>query len=118
MSPSASDTAEFFPPTNPPLAQAMAASAASGERLCAFPIADDYVKEIKSEVADIKQCSEQGDADHIIAARFLREFIEGDSPWLHLDLAASRCKMDWGRFPPKSPASERLGLFRCCGNWR
>ena len=81
------------------LAQAMAASAASGERLCAFPIADDYVKEIKSEVADIKQCSEQGDADHIIAARFLREFIEGDSPWLHLDLAASRCKNGLGAIP-------------------
>lgn len=63
----------------------------SGERLCYFPMPADYKKGLKSEVADIKQCSEKGEADHILAALFLREFIEGKSQWAHLDLSAVAC---------------------------
>jgi leucyl aminopeptidase len=42
-------------------------------------------------VADIKQCTLEGEADHILAARFLKRFV-ADRPWLHIDLSASRCK--------------------------
>ncbi|PKO24448.1 MAG: peptidase M17, partial [Betaproteobacteria bacterium HGW-Betaproteobacteria-8] len=28
------------------------------------------------------------EADHVLAARFLARFIEGDVPWLHVDLSA------------------------------
>lgn len=31
-----------------------------------------------------------GDADHILAARFLKRFLENDVPWLHVDPSASR----------------------------
>ena len=64
----------------------------SGERLCAFPLDDDYEAALDSKVADIKQCSLDGEADHILAARFLKRFVEGDVPWLHVDLSASRCE--------------------------
>ena len=30
-----------------------------------------------------------GGGDHIMAACFLHEFIEGNVPWLHIDLSAS-----------------------------
>jgi len=42
-------------------------------------------------VADIKQCALAGEADHILAARFLRRFV-GERPWLHVDLSACSCE--------------------------
>ncbi len=63
----------------------------SGERLCAFPLDEDYEAALDSKVADIKQCTLDGEADHILAARFLMRFVDG-TPWLHVDLSASRCE--------------------------
>lgn len=64
----------------------------TGERLCAFPLDEDYEAALDSKVADIKQCTLSGDADHILATRFLKRFVEHDVPWLHVDLSASRCE--------------------------
>jgi leucyl aminopeptidase len=63
-----------------------------GERLCAFPQDEDYEPALDSKVADIKQCTLDGEADHILATRFLKRFVEHDTPWLHVDLSASRCE--------------------------
>ncbi|MBI3903583.1 MAG: leucyl aminopeptidase family protein [Nitrosomonadales bacterium] len=63
-----------------------------GERLCAFPLDEDYEVALDSKVADIKQCTLEGEADHILATRFLKRFVEHDVPWLHVDLSASRCE--------------------------
>ncbi|HET7832048.1 MAG TPA: leucyl aminopeptidase family protein [Gallionella sp.] len=62
----------------------------SGERVCAFPMDEDYEAGLDSKVADIKQCAMEGEADHILGARFLQRFVE-DIPWLHVDLSACRC---------------------------
>jgi leucyl aminopeptidase len=64
----------------------------TGERLCAFPMDEDYEVELESKYADIKQCTLEGGADHILAMRFLKRFVEHDTPWLHVDLSASRCE--------------------------
>ncbi len=72
-------------------ARAVAAGQASGERVVAFPMPEDYDEALDSTVADVKQCTLDGEADHILAARFLNRFV-GDTPWLHVDLSASRCK--------------------------
>lgn len=74
------------------LQQAVQAGQQSGERLCAFPMDNDYEPALDSKVADIKQCTLDGEADHILAARFLKRFLEHDVPWLHVDLSASRCE--------------------------
>jgi leucyl aminopeptidase len=74
------------------LQQAVQAGQQSGERLCAFPMDEDYESALDSKVADIKQCSLDGEADHILAARFLKRFLEHDVPWLHVDLSSSRCE--------------------------
>ncbi|TXT21785.1 MAG: leucyl aminopeptidase [Gallionellaceae bacterium] len=71
--------------------RAVSAGRACGERLCAFPLDEDYEAALDSKVADIKQCTMEGEADHILAARFLKRFVE-DVPWLHVDLSASRCE--------------------------
>jgi leucyl aminopeptidase len=74
------------------LAQAaVAAGTASGERVCVFPMDEDYEAALDSKVADIKQCTLEGEADHILAARFLRRFV-GERSWLHVDLSASSCE--------------------------
>jgi leucyl aminopeptidase len=73
------------------LDQAAAAAQASGERVVAFPMPEDYDEALDSTVADVKQCTLDGEADHILAARFLSRFV-ADTPWLHMDLSASRCK--------------------------
>lgn len=72
-------------------ARAVAAGQTVGERVVAFPMPEDYDEELDSPVADVKQCTLQGEADHILAARFLQRFV-ADTPWLHVDLSASRCK--------------------------
>lgn len=74
------------------LQQAVQAGQQSGERICAFPMDEDYEPALDSKVADIKQCSLDGGADHIHAARFLKRFLEHDVPWLHVDLSSSRCE--------------------------
>lgn len=66
------------------------AGEASGERVCVFPMDADYEAALDSKIADIKQCTLEGEADHILAARFLGRFI-GDSPWVHVDIAAATC---------------------------
>jgi leucyl aminopeptidase len=74
------------------LAQAaVRAGVDSGDRVCVFPMDEDYEPALDSKVADIKQCTLTGDADHILAARFLRRFA-GERPWLHVDLSACSCE--------------------------
>ncbi len=74
------------------LCRAVGIGQSVGERVCAFPFDDDYDPDLDSKIADIKQCTMDGDADHILAARFLSKFIEGDVPWLHVDLSSCNRK--------------------------
>ena len=69
---------------------AIVAGRQSGERVCVFPMDEDYEAGLESKVADIKQCSLDGEADHILAARFLKRFTH-EVPWLHVDLSAANC---------------------------
>ena len=89
----------FFADDDSWRARALAAAAETGERLVWFPAPEDYAEALKSEVADIKQCGEDGTADHIMAVLFLREFIEGKIPWTHLDLSAATLKEGLGAAP-------------------
>jgi leucyl aminopeptidase len=71
--------------------QAVAAGGASGERVCVLPMDEDYAAALDSEVADVKQCTMESEADHILAALLLKRFT-GGRPWIHVDLSAARCK--------------------------
>jgi leucyl aminopeptidase len=64
----------------------------AGERVYVLPFDEDYEEDLESDIADIKQCTLEGGADHTLAARFLARFIEGDIPWIHVDLSAYICK--------------------------
>ena len=71
----------------------------SGERVWPFPQDEDYDHALESPVADVKQCSADGEADHILAARFLRRFVSDDVPWVHIDLSAGSRKGGLGHVP-------------------
>jgi leucyl aminopeptidase len=63
-----------------------------GERVWPFPMDDDFDEMIKSDVADVKQCSAEPEGDHIVAARFLQRFVPNEIPWVHVDLSAGSHK--------------------------
>lgn len=76
--------------TNAELAnQALAASAASGERLWQFPIPEDFDTDIESGTADVAQCAVEGKGDHILATRFLKRFVPDEIAWAHIDLSSA-----------------------------
>jgi leucyl aminopeptidase len=61
---------------------------ACGERVWPFPMGEEFLEELKSDAADLKQCAVQATADHILAASFLAEFVDKLVPWIHIDLSA------------------------------
>ena len=70
-----------------------------GERVWPFPIGKEFLSDLESNVADIMQCSPNPTGDHILAASFLAEFVENDTPWVHVDLAASDSKGGLAHIP-------------------
>ena len=73
----------------------------SGERVWPFPIGKEFMEDLKSDTADFRQCSVKGVGDHILAACFLSEFIENDTPWVHMDLAAGERRRGLGAIATK-----------------
>ena len=67
--------------------QFIAAGKEVGERFWQLPLDDDYTKQIRSDIADIKNVGGKK-AGTITAAAFLKEFAE-ETPWAHLDIAGT-----------------------------
>jgi leucyl aminopeptidase len=65
----------------------LAAGEASGDKCWRMPLADEYDKLIKSDIADMKNVGGRpGGA--ITAAHFIKRFVN-DKPWAHLDIAGT-----------------------------
>ncbi len=75
------------------------AGKSSGERVWSFPMDEDFDKALKSDIADIKQCSLEAGVDHILASRFLQRFVKNDTPWIHIDLSSSNRKGGLAHIP-------------------
>ena len=60
-------------------------------------------------------CTLDGEADHIFAARFLKRFVEHDTPWLHVDLSASCCEGGLGSVASDVWIRRGLGLADVAG---
>ena len=71
----------------------------SGVRVWPFPLDKDFDETLKSGIADTLQCSLEGEADHILASRFLSCFVGKDIDWVHVDLAASNRSGGLGHIP-------------------
>jgi len=70
-----------------------------GERVWGFPMDADFDEAIDSSIADVAQCSQDNEGDHILAARFLGRFVDPAIPWVHVDLSASHHKGGLGLVP-------------------
>ena len=68
----------------------------TGERVWQLPLWDEYCKDIKSQIADIKNLGRSRLAGTISAGAFLKEFVD-KTPWVHVDIAGTA----WG---PKEPS--------------
>eukprot|EP01036_Dinobryon_divergens_P030007 gene30007-39192_t len=60
-----------------------------GERVWPFPCDSDFDEDLKSDIADVLQCRQPTEADHIYATAFLKRFVNPSCPWIHLDLASA-----------------------------
>ncbi len=63
-----------------------AAAANAGEHIWELPLPQMYKKHLDSEVADLKNIGNPGQAGTIVAGLFLQDFVAG-LPWAHLDIA-------------------------------
>lgn len=59
----------------------------SGEKFWRLPVEDEYRDQIQSSIADIRNTGLTRYGGATNAAMFLREFV-GETPWVHLDIAA------------------------------
>jgi len=59
-----------------------------GEGFWQLPVSPEYSKQIKSDIADIKNIGPRGKAGTIMGAVFIQEFID-KAKWAHLDIAGT-----------------------------
>jgi leucyl aminopeptidase len=69
-----------------------AAGKAVGEPVWRFPMGEAYDKQLKSEIADMKNVGGR-EAGSITAAQFLKRFVAEGTPWAHIDIAG----MAWAK---------------------
>ncbi|MBL7717015.1 MAG: leucyl aminopeptidase [Bdellovibrionales bacterium] len=60
-----------------------------GERLWQLPLFDEYLEDIKSDVAEIKNSCNDASGGTIRGAMFLKQFIKKGTPWAHMDIAGT-----------------------------
>ena len=68
--------------------QVRAAGQRTGERCWPLPLWDDYREQIDSTIADMKNSGGRA-AGSITAGWFLKEFVDDETPWVHLDIAGT-----------------------------
>ena len=78
----------------------LAAASAEGEGAWRMPLGDAYDRQLKSQVADMKNVGGRP-AGSITAAQFLQRFVKDETPWIHLDIAGVASLKSEGRYSPK-----------------
>ena len=63
------------------------------EKLWRFPMTDAYDKQLNSDIADMKNASNERVPGSIFGAQFLGRFVDKKIPWAHLDIAG----MAWAK---------------------
>ena len=92
------------------LAEVRDAGERAGERCWPLPLWDDYRELLKSDVADVKNSGGRA-AGTIAGAWFLREFVDGSFPWVHLDIAGTAYLESEGVSHAKGPTAIGVRLF-------
>ena len=79
------------------------------ERVWPLPLFEEYEKQIKSDVADVKNTGGRW-AGAITAALFLKKFV-GDMPWVHLDIAGTAMLEEPGPYTAKGGSGVGVRLL-------
>jgi leucyl aminopeptidase len=88
-----------------------------GEPLWQLPLDKEYVKQIDSDVADIKNTGGPS-AGTITAAAYLQKFV-GDTPWAHMDIAGTAWGFTKKDYIPKGPSGTGVRtLVAMIRNWK
>ena len=91
------------------MAQLKEAGEKTYERVWQMPIYEEYEKQIKSDIADVKNVGGRW-AGAITAALFLKKFV-GDYPWVHLDIAGTAMLEDATDYMPKGGSGVGVRLL-------
>jgi leucyl aminopeptidase len=67
-------------------------SKTTGEKVWEFPLWDEYLEQVKSKIADVKNVGAPMQAGSIAGGAFLEAFVGEDIPWCHFDIAGTA----WG----------------------
>jgi leucyl aminopeptidase len=62
-------------------------AAAEEEPLWRLPLSETCDEDLKSQIADLRNCAWDGGPDNDDAARFLWHFVPERLPWAHIDMA-------------------------------
>ncbi|HKU81748.1 MAG TPA: leucyl aminopeptidase [Candidatus Tumulicola sp.] len=90
-------------------AQFMDVAKPSGERYWQMPYYDDYLSQMKSDIADLKNTGGRA-AGTLTAAAFLREFVD-KTPWIHLDIAGTAYLDNESAWQAKGPTGIPVRTF-------
>ncbi len=87
----------------------VAAGKESGEKLWRMPLGEEYDRQIKSEIADMKNVGGRP-AGSITGAQFIQRFVNG-KPWAHLDIAGTAWSSKDGPTRPKGATAFGVRLL-------
>lgn len=76
------------------------AAEAEAEGAWRMPLGEAYDKQLKSNIADMKNVGGRP-AGSITAAQFLKRFVKDETPWIHLDIAGVASVTSDTAFAPK-----------------
>ncbi|MGE0200665.1 MAG: leucyl aminopeptidase [Candidatus Melainabacteria bacterium] len=90
------------------VANLQASGKAAGEKLWQLPLYEEYKSGLKSDVADLINAGSKGQAGTCSAGLFLKEFVDDDQVWAHLDIAGAA----WVReeFPELKKGASGFGV--------
>jgi leucyl aminopeptidase len=91
------------------ISEIVAAGKETGEKFWQLPLDKEYSKQIKSDIADIKNVGGRK-AGTITAAAFLKEFADGVS-WAHLDIAGTAWSDEAKPYRAKGPTGVAVRTF-------
>jgi leucyl aminopeptidase len=90
------------------LGEVKAAAAATGERVWELPLWDEYLEDMKSEVADLRNSANDSNGGTIRGGIFLKQFVRKGVPWVHMDIAS----MAYGLTKlPYNPPNGATGMY-------
>ena len=88
----------------------LSAAKGGGERFWQMPYYDDYSKQMKSDIADLKNTGGRA-AGTLTAAAFLRAFVDDATPWIHVDIAGTAYLDNESAWQAKGPTGIPVRTF-------